>query len=59
MGNLTLKREGAVRQCQGTALVDWIAEAADGGVKGRGTNVLRLSPDGKIAGIVGFWASPS
>ncbi len=59
MGNLTLERDGAVRQCQGTALVDWIAAAADGTVKGRGTNVFTLWPDGKIAGVVGFWAPPA
>jgi uncharacterized protein YndB with AHSA1/START domain len=56
MGNLALGRSGASRQCQGTALVDWVASSEDGTPKARGTNVLTLAPSGKIAGIVGFWA---
>lgn len=51
----TMMRAGELRHCQGTALVDWTAAAADGAPRGRGTNVVRFAPDGRIAGVVGFW----
>lgn len=54
MPGVRLERVGDVRQCQGTALVDWIALAADGAPRGRGTNVFELGPDGRIEGAVGF-----
>jgi uncharacterized protein YndB with AHSA1/START domain len=57
MPGLRLSRDGAVRQCQGTALVDWQAKGADGTVRGRGVNVLLLAPDGRLAGVTGFWSS--
>lgn len=57
MPGLTIKRAGEPRQCQGTALVDWVAEGPDGNVRARGTNALDLSPDGRVSRIVGFWAS--
>jgi uncharacterized protein YndB with AHSA1/START domain len=56
MPGMTLERHGEVRQCQGTALVDWIAKGPDGVPRGRGTNVLELAPDGKIERVVGIWA---
>jgi uncharacterized protein YndB with AHSA1/START domain len=52
-----LRREGDVRQCQGTALADWVAVGDDGSSRSRGTNVFEMAPDGRIAGVVGFWAS--
>jgi len=55
MPGVVLERSGDVRQCQGTAVVDWIAKGPDGAVRGRGTNVLLLDPDGRLARIVGFW----
>jgi uncharacterized protein YndB with AHSA1/START domain len=55
MPGMTLTRRGDVRQCQGAALVDWTATAPDGQPRGEGTNALELAPDGRIAGIVGFW----
>jgi hypothetical protein len=54
---MRLERSGDVRQCQGTALADWVARAADGAARGRGTNVFELAPDGRIARVVGLWAS--
>ena len=51
----TMRRNGAVRQCQGTALVEWVATAADGSPRGQGTNVLRLAADGRIASVTGLW----
>ena len=43
------------RQCQGTALVDWVVKAADGSQRARGTNVFDLAPDGRIARVTGVW----
>jgi uncharacterized protein YndB with AHSA1/START domain len=51
----TMRRAGKVRACQGTALVDWTATDAAGNPRGQGTNVVQLAPDGRIAGVVGFW----
>jgi uncharacterized protein YndB with AHSA1/START domain len=55
MPGLRLAREGDPRQCQGTAVVEWMAVAADGQVRGRGTNVFELRPDGRIGKVVGLW----
>ena len=57
MPGLRLERDGDVRQCQGTAVVEWVARAADGQERGRGTNVFELAPDGRIARAVGLWRS--
>lgn len=57
MPGMRLIRDGAVRHCQGTALADWKAVAADGAARGRGSNLFDLSPDGRIARAVGLWAS--
>jgi uncharacterized protein YndB with AHSA1/START domain len=57
MPGVRLERSGAPRHCQGTALVDWVVRAPDGSVSRCGTNVLELAPDGRIAGIVGLWAT--
>lgn len=55
MPGITLERAGAVRQCQGTALVDWLARKGDGSELAKGTNAFEFGPDGRIARIVGFW----
>jgi uncharacterized protein YndB with AHSA1/START domain len=55
MPGIVLSRAGDVRQCQGTALADWVAKGPDGAPRGRGTNVFDLAPDGRIARVVGFW----
>jgi uncharacterized protein YndB with AHSA1/START domain len=55
MHGITLERTSEPRQCQGTALVDWLARRADGGTLAKGTNVLELSPDGRLARVVGLW----
>jgi uncharacterized protein YndB with AHSA1/START domain len=57
MPGLRLRRDGAVRHCQGMALVDWVAKAPDGAVRGRGIDVLELTPDGRLGSVTGFWAS--
>ncbi|HEY7514174.1 MAG TPA: SRPBCC domain-containing protein, partial [Vicinamibacteria bacterium] len=58
MPGLRLVRAGDVRHCQGTVLADWVALAADGQEKGRGTNVFVLDPDGRIQSVTGFWGPP-
>lgn len=55
MPGLRLVRSGEVRQCQGTAIVDWTAQGPDGQPRGAGTSVFDLAPDGRIARVVGFW----
>src|SRR5688572_4557817 len=55
MPGMRITRDGAVRQCQGMALADWIAKGASGEERGRGTNVFDLTPDGQIEGVTGFW----
>jgi uncharacterized protein YndB with AHSA1/START domain len=54
MPGVRMIRTGDVRQCQGTAVVDWVAQTADGQARGSGTNVFDLGPDGRIAGVVGL-----
>lgn len=53
--NQVIRRSGEPRHCQGTALVDWTTTDATGAPRSKGTNVVRLAPDGRIAGVVGFW----
>ncbi len=58
MPGLTMRRDGDVRHCQGTALVDWVASMPDGTERARGTSVFILAPDRRIASITGFWRPP-
>ena len=58
MHGLTLQREGDVRHCQGTVLADWVARAADGQERGRGTNVFVFNGKGVIESVTGFWGAP-
>jgi uncharacterized protein YndB with AHSA1/START domain len=55
MPGVVLERLGEARQCQGTALVDWVVKGPDGNPRGRGSNVLELAPDGRIARVFGIW----
>jgi uncharacterized protein YndB with AHSA1/START domain len=55
MPGIVLERQGDARQCQGTALVDWVVKAADGSQRARGTNVFDLASDGRIARVTGLW----
>ena len=55
MPGITLQREGAIRQCQGTVLADWIAKSTDGQERAKGTNVFALDGSGRVASVVGFW----
>ena len=58
MPGLRLEREGDIRHCQGTVLADWVARAADGAERGRGTNVFALDSRGRIESVIGFWNPP-
>lgn len=53
-----IERDGPARQCQGTAVVDWLVRGPDGHPALRGANVVELAPDGRIASIVGLWTPP-
>jgi hypothetical protein len=59
MPGLRLRRVGDVRHCQGTVLADWIAVAADGQERGRGSNVFTFDADGRIEAVTGFWGPPA
>jgi uncharacterized protein YndB with AHSA1/START domain len=53
-----LVRNSEVRRCQDTALADWVARAADGSERGRGTNVFVFA-NRRIASVTGFWGASS
>jgi uncharacterized protein YndB with AHSA1/START domain len=57
MPGMRLERRGDIRHCQWHVLADWIARAADGQERGRGTNLFVFDQDGRIAEVTGFWAS--
>jgi uncharacterized protein YndB with AHSA1/START domain len=59
MPGMRIRREGAVRQCQGTVLADWIARGPDGMERGRGTNVFVFRAPERIASVTGFWNPPA
>lgn len=54
MPGIVMQRAGDPRQCQGTALVDWIATDGGGRPVARGTNVFRFAPDRRIRDVVGL-----
>jgi len=58
MAGVTLRRASEPRHCKGTALVSWLAVKPDGSPPSRGTNVLTLAPDGRLAAAVGLWEKP-
>ena len=58
MPGMAPTRRGAVRQCQGTALADWVASGPDGAVRATGTNVFVFDPDGRVREVTGFWSLP-
>ncbi len=55
MPGMTLVRSAGVRHAHGTAIAPWIAKKENGDPAGTGINVFDLSPDGRIARVVGFW----
>ena len=58
MPGLRLEREGAVRQCQGTVLADWVLRARDRAERARGTTVFVFgATGGRVESVTGFWNS--
>jgi len=55
MPGITMAKGATARQCQGTALVEWVAKLPDGKPMAKGTNVFELAPDGRIERVVGLW----
>jgi uncharacterized protein YndB with AHSA1/START domain len=55
MPGIRMERRGDVRQCQGTALVEWAALNAEGKERALGTNVFGFAADGRIESVVGLW----
>lgn len=58
MPGMRIERDGAPRQVQGRALVDWRVPGPGGSVAARGTNALELAPDGRMERVTGFGAPP-
>ena len=56
MPGLRLERVGPARHCQGTVVADWLARSHDGQERGRGTNVFRFGPDGRLHDVIGLWS---
>jgi uncharacterized protein YndB with AHSA1/START domain len=54
MPGMRLERKGAVRHCQNTLLVDWLAKGSDDEERMRGVSVLALDAQGKIVSVTGF-----
>ncbi len=55
MPGMRLKRDGNVRHCQGTVLVNWVAVSPDGQQRGGGANVFVFGADRRILSVAGFW----
>ena len=51
MSGVRLQRRGVVRQCQGTAVADWVAVAPDGTESSRGTSIFQLGASGLIEAV--------
>ena len=58
MPGQALARVGEPRQCQGFALIDWVAHGPGGVQLARGTNAAELAPDGRLTRVTGFWGAP-
>jgi uncharacterized protein YndB with AHSA1/START domain len=55
MPGLTIQQEGKAHHCQGAALARWTVSRKDGSEAGKGTNVFRFTPEGKLQAVTGFW----
>jgi uncharacterized protein YndB with AHSA1/START domain len=54
MPGIKLARKGEVRQCQGTAVTDWVATDAQGTERMAGTSVCEFGPGGKLLSVTGI-----
>ena len=57
MPGMKLERKGDVRQCQGTAIADWVARGPDGQERANGSNVFVFNADGLIEVVTGVWGA--
>lgn len=55
MPGMRMQRRGDVRHCQGMVLADFVMVGPGGAEVATGTDVFQFGPDGKIAGVTGFW----
>ncbi len=55
MPGAVIERTAPPRHVQGTAIVEWRAQKADGSPLGTGSNVFEITSDGRIARATGFW----
>ncbi len=51
MPDTSMTRQGDIRFCQGTAVVDWKSAASGAS----GTNVCEMAANGRIEAVTGFW----
>ncbi|HWC65900.1 MAG TPA: SRPBCC domain-containing protein [Thermoanaerobaculia bacterium] len=56
MPGMTISRDGDVKECQGVAIAPWVARAAEGKERGRGTTVFGFAADGRIRTATAFWS---
>ena len=56
MPGILLRRNGAVRHCQGAVLADWTTVDSEGRERMRGSSVFELALDGRIASVISFSA---
>lgn len=54
MPGITLARKGDVRQCQGTAIADWVATDRQGNERMSGTGIYEFGPGGKLSSVTGI-----
>lgn len=54
MPGIRLRRDGDVRQCQGSAMADWAAVDGEGQARMSGTSVYEMGADGRIEAVTGF-----
>ena len=59
MPGLSMAQNGEPGQCQGYALLPWIAMRKDGTEAARGTSTFQFMPNGLIKNIIGFWITAS
>lgn len=57
MQGVSLVMAGPPAQCQGNVAVRWVARGADGSQQGQGLNTGVLTPDGRLARVVGLWGA--
>ena len=54
MPGIRMKRHGDIRHCQGTVLVEFVAQSPDGQPRASGTNVFVFGAGGRIESVTGF-----